>query len=80
MQSLVEYLAFHAKNTPLVKAVIANGKELTYSKLWDAVRSFADYLNKNGIKKGDRVIVKGAHTVEYAVCCYAIAGEYSRSA
>lgn len=72
MESIVEYLAHFAETVPNKKAVIANGEELTFGKLWEYVKNMCGYLSSHGVKKGDRVIVKGAHTVDYAVCCYGV--------
>lgn len=72
MQSIVEYLAYYAEKTPENDAVIANGEKLTFKELWNSVRNLSAYLKEHGIRTNDKVLVKGAHTVQYAVCCYAV--------
>ncbi len=61
-----------AENFPSKDAVIFFNYKLKYNKLKDLVDSFAFYLNKLGIKKGDRVALDLPNCPQYLISYYAI--------
>lgn len=72
-RSIVEALYKHAHLNGDVIAVIDNDEnQITYKKLWDEVQGFATYLKNRGVEKGDRVVIKSAHTIGYVVAVMAI--------
>lgn len=66
-KTIVAYVAEYAGKTPDKKAVITSGKALTYSQLYKAAQGYARYLISNGLKSGDRVLLRADQSVEYAV-------------
>lgn len=61
-----------AKETPEQIAVIAQDKKCSYSYLAECNRKVALYLQKKGVKVGDRVIVEADHILEYVYFWYGI--------
>lgn len=70
MDSIVEAVAKWAVQTPDKVAVIAEGQQITYAELWRNIRGFAAYLKSEGLKNGDRVVVKAKHAIWYVVTCF----------
>lgn len=69
---LGEALIKSARENPKKTAIIAKGKEYSYSELLDSVNRLAKHLINSGIKKGDRVAVYMNNSWESIVSIYAI--------
>lgn len=67
LSSVVEYIYNYAKQQPKKTAIISRAGNATYEELWKYSKSFASILSSNGIKKGDYVIVKASHSLDYAI-------------
>ena len=72
MDSIVQALSIHAKETPDRIAVIADDEQITYGELWKEVQGFAEFLRKQGFEKGSRITVKAAPSIWFAVSCFGI--------
>lgn len=72
MDSIVQALSIHAKETPDRIAVIADDEQITYGQLWKEVQGFAEFLRKQGFEKGSRITVKAAPSIWFAVSCFGI--------
>lgn len=62
-----EYLRIRAKETPDKTAIIFYGREISYRELDETSDRFAAYLNRNGVKKGDRVAIFMANCPQYVI-------------
>lgn len=71
-RTVVDYLYQHAKEQPDKTAVIANGASTDYRRIADLVCRYAAYLRKNGLHKGDIVVVKSSQTLDFVVAYFAI--------
>ncbi len=67
MQSIVEALKHFAETTPETVAVIAEDEKISYKDLYKKVSAFAVYLTEKGVKKGDNIVIKASHTIDYVV-------------
>ncbi len=72
MRSIVNCIYSHSCNHPNKTAIIASDRIVDYYKLWKLISGVAILLKKQGVNKGDRVIVEASHTVEFLACCYSI--------
>ena len=60
-----EYVQEYAKETPDKIAVIVNGEQISYGRLFELACGYAAYLKQKGIKKGDVVVAKSSQSLEY---------------
>lgn len=72
MKSIVACIHKHSVEQPRKTAIITPDLVVDYKTLWDLVTSMSTLLKSKGVKRGDRIMLEGSHTVEFAVCCYAI--------
>ncbi len=72
LESIALTIQKYAQETPEQIAVIAQDKKCTYAYLAECNRKAALYLQKNGVKAGDRVVVEADHTLEYVYFWYGI--------
>jgi acyl-CoA synthetase (AMP-forming)/AMP-acid ligase II len=68
---LGEALIKSAKENPQKTAIIANGKEYTFTDLFNRVKLFGEHLVRAGIKKGDRVAIYMNNSWESIISIYA---------
>ena len=66
--SIVEAIRRHASERPEHTAVIASDGCLTYQALWDRSRGFAAHLSREGLQKGECVVMRAEQTCAFAVC------------
>jgi len=52
--------------------LVSIGTEMTYDRLERLVKSFAAWLQSQGIKKGDRVSIMLPNTFQYPICLFAV--------
>ncbi len=65
--TLIEYVKAYADNIPRKIAVISEGREYTYGQLYECVRKYSAFLKKQGLNKGDYVVVKSIQSVSYII-------------
>lgn len=70
--SIVEIIAYHAKEQPNKLCLADKDCELTYSEVWQCVCSFAEQLKKNGVTKYEKVVIECNQSVNYLICEFAI--------
>ena len=46
--------------------------KVTYKQFWKMINKGASFLEENGVKKGDVVVLKGAQKVEYLFAMFSI--------
>ena len=61
-----------AKEKPEALALVVNGEKCTYSCLAECNRRAALYLERKGVKAGDRVLVEADHILSYVYLWYGI--------
>ncbi|MEP6942919.1 MAG: AMP-binding protein, partial [Betaproteobacteria bacterium] len=54
------------------RAYTCMGKTLTFGELDEKSRAFGAYLQKQGLKKGDRVALMMPNILQYPVCLFGI--------
>lgn len=62
----------YAKEKPDTTAIIVNNEKCSYSDLASLSRKAAGYLQQQGIKAGDRIIVEADHVLSYIYFWYGI--------
>ncbi len=63
----------HAINHPEKTAIIVKDRYISYAELWELVKGFAAYLQKEcDVKKGDCVVVKASQTLSYAITYFSV--------
>jgi long-chain acyl-CoA synthetase len=62
-----EYLRIRAAQTPRKTAIIFYGREISYRELDEASDRFANYLLRQGVKKGSRVAIFMANCPQYVI-------------
>lgn len=72
LKSIALAIQKYAQETPERIAVIANDIKCDYKTLAENNRKAALYLEKRGVKAGDRVIVEADHILEYIYFWYGI--------
>lgn len=72
IQSIVEAVAFHAKNTPDSLCVADDYRSASYKEYFSFVYGYAVHLKEKGVKKGDKVIVRAMQSMEFTVCGLAV--------
>ncbi len=69
METVIKKFFENAKSSPDTLAVILEKEKITYGELAECVSGFAHFLTDNGVGKGDCVVVKAIHSVEFTVTC-----------
>lgn len=72
MSSIVKSIYEHSKVQPQKTAIIATDCTVDYATLWKLIVGMATLLKKEGIEKGQRILLEADHTVEYLVLTYGI--------
>lgn len=72
MKTLIDFLVSNAKTYPDKIAVVDGDVCVTYQELLNKVNSFAGFLVKNNLNKGDRVSLLLENSAEYIVGYYGI--------
>lgn len=67
-----EAVSHYARVTPHKTMLMegASGKECTYSEFWRYAGAFAKTLAEGGVKKGDRVLIEAAQSINCVVALY----------
>ncbi|MYL53280.1 long-chain-fatty-acid--CoA ligase [Pontibacillus yanchengensis] len=69
---LQSFLEESAKEYPEKKALHFLGREMTFHELYEQVKSFASYLQKLGLEKGDRVAIMLPNTPQSVISYYGV--------
>ena len=69
-------ISFACKYYPNKEAVVAQNSSLTYSNLNNAINNFAFTLQKNGIKRYDRIALVLSNTPEFVIGLFGIRNIY----
>lgn len=67
LETIPAYLRWWAEHTPKAPALSDNDRHFDYQQLLTAVQQMAQYLRNNKVNPGDRVVVVGANTWQWAV-------------
>ncbi len=65
LNSIALTIQSYAEKTPDQIAVIAGGEKCSYKYLAECNRKVAAYLEKKGVKSGERIIVEADHILDY---------------
>ncbi|MDW6001392.1 class I adenylate-forming enzyme family protein [Vibrio mangrovi] len=71
-QILSEYLDFSAYHTPEKIALIDADQQMTYSQLRHHALQLARYMSRQGVGRGDRVMLYMANSLSFIQCFWAI--------
>lgn len=66
-ESILGYICQYAKEQPDTLAVCELRKKVTYEEYWHLIKKMAAVLQKQGIKKGDHVLLKCTQNINYLV-------------
>lgn len=72
MRSVVKCIYEHNLEFPKKTAIIATDCTVDYATLWKMIVGAATLLKREGIEKGQRVLLEADHTVEFLALCYGI--------
>ncbi len=72
LKSIALTIQSYAEKTPEQIAVIAGGEKCSYKYLAECNRKVASYLEKRGVKAGERIIVEADHILDYVYFWYGI--------
>lgn len=70
--SIIEALKINSEKTPDKLCVGDKRNQATYKQFWNMVEKAATFLNENGVKKGDIVVIRGAQKVEFLLGVFAV--------
>ncbi len=71
-KSVIETLFLNTERLPNKTAIIAGGKQVSYLQLKKLIIGAADYLTKNGVKPGDKVIIKALPSVYFIAAMFGV--------
>jgi len=71
-QSLTQYFDECVAKYRERPGLVSIGTEMTFDRLDRLVKTFAAYLQSQGVKKGDRVAIMLPNTFQYPVCLFAV--------
>ena len=70
--SILEAIKTNSEINPGKLCVGDKKNKATYGQFWKMINKGAAYLEKNGVKKGDVVVLRGAQKVEYLFSIFSI--------
>ncbi|MBC8506551.1 MAG: AMP-binding protein [Anaerolineales bacterium] len=71
-KTLIEMLAYRAKNDPEKVAFTFLGEPYTYAGIWTEINHFGAYLQELGISHGDRVVLALPNSAEFFGAFYGV--------
>jgi len=71
-QTFSEILEQRARDTPGREAISDARRRIAYGQLWAAVRRFAEYLRRQGVRRGDVVTLQLPNRIEFPVVFFAL--------
>lgn len=72
MNSTINIIKETSINNPNKVALVINDERITYKEFYNDIKAFSEYLTKEGIKKGDYVVVKAWCSKYYFISMYGI--------
>lgn len=70
--SVVEAVAYHAKQTGKKAAIITDHAFVSYEKLWSGILQYAGILKNKGIHSGDKIIIAVNYTEQFIEMYFAV--------
>jgi len=70
--NMASNLALSAQRYPAKTAIVYYGTEISFAQLWRDVEALAGYLERIGVKRGDRVVLYAQNSPQWVVAFYAI--------
>ena len=70
--SILEAIKSASEITPDKICLGDKKNKVTYKQFWKMIKKGASFLEENGVKKGDVVVLKGAQKVEYLFAMFSI--------
>ena len=67
-----DVLERHARTTPRREAMCDARRRISYGQLWAEVRRFAEFLRRQGVKRGDVVTLQLPNRIEFPVVFFAL--------
>jgi acyl-CoA synthetase (AMP-forming)/AMP-acid ligase II len=71
-RTLFEVIERHAKEHPQREAMVDNRRRIGYGQLWAEVKRFAEFLRRQGVKRGDVVTLQLPNRIEFPVVFYSL--------
>lgn len=72
MKSMIDYLIYYKEKIPEKDAIIDRNEKYTYAQLVEKVEVVASYLYNNGIRRGERVLLRAVGRTQYVICFLAL--------
>jgi long-chain acyl-CoA synthetase len=69
-RSLPDLVRAHARSAPERVAITVGSRNCTYGQLWQQILLFADWLQRSGLRRGDRVAIVLSNCPEAVIACY----------
>jgi len=71
-RSFHEVLARHAREHPDREAMVDGRRRISYGTLWKEVKRFAEFLRRQGVKRGDVVTLQLPNRIEFPVVFFSL--------
>ena len=71
-RAFFEVIERHAKEHPQREAMVDNRRRITYAQLWAEVKRFAEFLRRQGVKRGDVVTLQLPNRIEFPVVFFSL--------
>ena len=71
-RAFFEVIERHAKEHPQREAMVDNRRRITYGQLWAEVKRFAEFLRRQGVKRGDVVTLQLPNRIEFPVVFFSL--------
>jgi acyl-CoA synthetase (AMP-forming)/AMP-acid ligase II len=71
-RTFFEVIERHARERPEREAMVDARRRLTYGQLWQEVKRFAEFLRRQGVKRGDVVTLQLPNRIEFPVVFFSL--------
>ncbi|HZA95068.1 MAG TPA: AMP-binding protein [Burkholderiaceae bacterium] len=71
-RTFFEVIERHAREHPQREAIVDGRRRITYSQLWAEVKRFAEFLRRQGVKRGDVVTLQLPNRIEFPVVFFSL--------
>ncbi len=71
-RSFFQVLERHAREQPDREAIVDDRRRITYGQLWKEVKRFAEYLRRQGVRRGDVVTLQLPNRIEFPVVFFSL--------
>ncbi len=62
----------HAREHPQREAIVDERRRINYGKLWAEVKRFAEFLRRQGVRRGDVVTLQLPNRIEFPVVFFSL--------